>query len=676
MDNKKIHLKLLISLLSVPFLCNAQGAYNNGQLYVGKVNNPGTLYIGGNFSQNGNNVAIIQEGNTLLTGDFINNVTSGNVFTNTNQKKGTVIFAGPQIQYIKGNANKAAHYVDFPNLRVENSNSVRIASTMGANVDTLDLTKGRLVLLSDSTELRKSALAHLLIKNDVRYNRTALNREDKGIVEVDLAMGNNYLGNELSGTHNGLLVGFSSPFKRIYSDYFLFNFLSKPSPTGIFGDDGKLITNPDVEMKAGEGYIIGQDIISDPNYYRQHLAQNKPWSNALFEERATRQYVFARNFLPLSFRFFTDAQYFDNEELNIKDVEVSMNRQGFNYVGNPYTSPIDMSSFVQETATPDNWGVSRNSNPASTADMRNSYYVMSGGTGSYDPSTSKFTFKTSFLLGQQVGSTIDGNIIPPMQMFVVGKNFNTPTTFKIPASARTHGISFFLRNDPEIVDEILLESVDEDSKAFDRLCIVFRDNASLSGDDPYDASKIFNNSGGVSQIYTKTAENKNMTTNVISPQTSSLPLYLNPSAEKKSVTLNASRLESLHSVQHLYLEDKKEGKTVDLLNYPSYTFVTNPGDLSDRFLLYFTQKTISSINDITVTENLQVSYSDGTLRVNGLTANEKGSNLILFNTQGINLLSKVIDQAPTSEIPVSLSPGIYIVKISGKNNYTSKILVK
>ncbi len=648
--------------------------YTTGSVFVGGEDDNLTLYVRGDFEAEGNTVLITQEGLTQITGNFLNNVTAGNVFDEG--YSGTVEFCGTDTQYITGSADKTTNYIDFPNVRINNSGSVRLDARMGMQVNELDLNTGRLVLLSAINDSNSTQVdcAHLLVKDggNVIYNRDVSDVNDKGVVEVQLALGDNYLDQRL--------VGFSPPFNRIYSDYFTFNFLSKPSPLGLFGDEGMLITDLLTPMNAGEGYIVGQGIVQDESYYEDYLGPE--WAGAEYEDRYTSVFSFARDFMPQSIaQYNTQADRFTGETLNITDVTVPLTGQGFHYVGNPFTTPIDMSGFVEETTVADEWGVTRSAD--ATGEVRNAFYVMSGGTGTYDetkPTESRFSFNVSYLLGQAVGGTLsyDGTpslMIAPMQMFLIGKNTTGSTDFIIPASVRSHGpAEFFRRSAIGCTDEIMIQVQDEDTKAYDRLCVVFREGSTLSSNDPYDASKIFNYSGGVSQIYTRSSDNKKMTTNVIPPETKSINLYLQPSSQSRNVKLSAHRLYSLRSVNTVLLEDKIAGTWTDLMMNPEYTFITNPADNEERFVLHFTRLTTGErIADdypvIVCAENKQI-------KLFAISEMDVGSTVTVYDIYGRMMFRDKINTLSEYKINKYFDTGVYTVQLTGKRNSVDKVIVK
>lgn len=664
---KKYKLVIMSLLLSVLSAEGQDVFLNKGAI---RINNTGetTLYIKGNIKVIENS-AIHQEGKTVLTGDFINNVSNGNVFAGS-YNTGLFEFRGGKAQVIKGNANKAANYIVFPKtLLVNNLSSntqnatVTLDAEMGATITDMALSRGRFVLDSKPvTTVVNSMHAHLMVNGSIDYKSNA------SAIQVNLSLGDNY--------KTKRLAGFTPPFRSIYSDYFFYNFLSRPTNKGLFGNTDRLIIDPRTPLKGGLGYIVGMDIIptSDP-YYTTHW--DPRWKDAKKADKATDIFSFAREFIPQSFgQYITDANAPDRitgEQLITQNVTVNLEK-GFNYLGNPFTVPLDMTSFVESNG-PDEWGVSRGAGGA--GQVRNGFYVMASGIGSYNGS--QFTFNASYLLAQAIGGTMnkDGGkyLLAPMQMFIVGSNTANTIPFTIPASKRTHGSVSYLRSTAtdEPIDELLIETTDQETKGYDRLCVVFRDDANLTANDTYDTPKLFNRSGGVNQIYTKSSDNKTLTTNIIPSETKRLTMYFEPSHTVQEVVLTAGRLESLQSITQVILEDTKTGIKTDLTDIPSYTFMSYPTDQSDRFTLHFSS-TPMSINDVVSSVAPNAYYQNGVIYIQKLQNDDLGKEISVYNMQGQILHKERVREITPCKITKVLDTGIYVIRID--NNHTTKLFVK
>jgi hypothetical protein len=609
---------------------------NRGKLYV-----VDSLFIGGDFHVK-DSTEIFQKGKIQLTGNFINAVTIGHVFTSRADNTGTFEFVGTSRQRIIG-ATAKERYINFPDiLRIDNrapsDSIVLMEPELAATVKVVDIRRGRLTL--DSKVSADSIInAYLLVEENVTSNKNG--------IQVNLALGDNY--------QNKKLIGFTPPFEKMYADYFFFNFLSRPTAKGLFGNDGRLITNPSTLLRPGLGYIIGMGIVPDGDpYYTQEL--NPRWPDADYGKRAKEKFYFSRAAAEPTFSKYLNEQvapgYIAGEKLVIGNVTVALEK-GFNYLGNPYMTPLDLSDIISGRTFTD-WNIANNT-------LKKGFYVLSQGTGSYNNASSKFTFSASYLISQAQGSTHTSKSVAPMQMFIIGAE--TPGNITIPKNKRRLGVAAkFLRSaNYEITDELLIETTDNETGGYDRLCIVFRNSATLQSNDPFDAVKIFNRSGGVNQIYTRSSDDKDMTVSVIPPATEKLAMYFTPALLPQQVTLKADRLNSLVSVGYVLLEDIQTGVLTDLKQTPSYTFASSPSDKSDRFVLHFTSNPATRTDDLNW-PTLRAFYESGVIRIYGLQASDQGSDVYVFNMQGQLIHRQPLTETSPCLVFKSLAPGVYVVK--------------
>lgn len=651
----------LYSLFSLSSLgVNAQVALrNSGDMHVGSASAT-ALYIGGNFkAYEASDIA--HPGKTVLTGNFLNHATASNVFKSDN-RAGTFEFKGTAAQTVSfgGTASKQTNYILFPNTVVIRNTStagtVTITPSAAAQMKTVTFTSGRLVLDSETaTEANESKVAHLWLEDGAS---TIANTNTKANIQVNLDLSD----------RQGRLVGFTSPFKAMYADYFFFHFLSIPSETELFkGNSAELWnTNPKYALSAGTGYILGQELVAYTNttYYSSTL--HSDYSGALLADAIQEKFTFNRHtILSKSFGTFvgSESDRFTGEELIKDDVSMAL-RSGYNYLGNPFMVPLSLADLI--TSDRSAWGITG-------TDVAQQYYVLSPGATGNSTDGETFTFNATYLVGQTEGSTTlhgRNNLVAPMQMFVVRNNGAAITTgFKIPKDNRRHGTTQFLRSaiayEPE--DELLLEARDMSTGGFDRLCVVFRHNASTQATDTYDAEKLFNRTGGVNQIYTRSTDNKELTTNVLPTTTTKLQLYFEPSLERQEVELEASRLESLRSVYDVQIEDGKTGKKSSFFKAPVYRFTSAPGDSPTRFTLHFSS-VLTGTEKIAITE-LSAWYKDGVIFIEGL---KEAESLQLYNAQGQLVINEKVT-ASSMQIRRTLTSGVYFIHTQGK---TIKLFAK
>jgi hypothetical protein len=669
---KKYQLIILFFLLFCASFVHAQkqALYNTGAMYVGGTateNGEPALYIAGDIKAGGKS-QINHPGKTVLTGNFINDVTDGNVFSSWG---GLFEFRGNASQQIKGTADRSSHYIKFPDQVIIKmattdpaKSTVVIDASMGISVKNLIFRNGRMVIDSKAVNTPKTTqIAHLWVEEGgaITYSHKETFSADNGFVQVNLDLGN---------SHPGGLVGFTSPYRALYADYFFFNFLSIPGTSKLFeGTNNDLwVKNPLTKLTPGTGYILGQELVSrsDRTFYDKML--DPQWKGALLDDAATTSYSFGRMLAPASFtQFNKNADRYTGEELNVSDVTVPL-VMGYNYLGNPFTVPLDLSSYLDGPETSGFGNFAPN-------EMESQVHLLSGGSTSYVGG--KYIFTSTFLHLAKVGATYEGGnpVIAPMQMFVVKKEGGpSANNFIIPRSKRSHGETSLLRSAPqEVVDELLIETRDNITGGFDRLCVVFRNDATSKGNHRYDTEKLFNKTGGVNQIYTRSSNNKELVTNVIKPDTKKLTMYLAPSNQQQEITLTAKRLNSLRSITSIIIEDHKTGRLMDLMK-TSYTFLSSPSDKADRFTLHFNSGLVGT-EDIRATAPLSATYSFGQVIVRGLTEKALNKEVMIYTIQGQLMHKQTITAIEPLQIAKFLDKGVYIVNVA-EEPQAVKLLVK
>jgi len=271
---------------------------------------------------------------------------------------------------------------------------------------------------------------------------------------------------------------------------------------------------------------------------------------ASFAENATVSYTGTGLFT--SSQSITGLTYTENS---------SANYDGFNLVGNPYPSLINIES------------------PGITlTNLGNAFYFwdnsLNGGLGDF----------SVYLKG---GSNING----ATQYISGGQGFflkvNSPGnigTFSTDNSARLHHAEPTYK-DPDVN---LLRLIAEGGILSDETIICFNENATESFDSDFDAYKFILNDN-VNHLYSKTPEEFglaiNTLPNILLDNGISVPLSYNV-VESGNYTISASELESFIEAS-IILEDILTGTTSDLNENPIYSFTANPEDDPDRFIIHF-----------------------------------------------------------------------------------------
>lgn len=739
-----LKLKLLLTSLTALFLhLNAQSTfYNKGALsIIASDTTHVTLYIPGDFkagSDSDNNSITsnisMKSSRIVITGDFINNVTSSTVFnssysqnggwvelrSNTPQKIDTDTTNSSALRYKRGS------YIDFPNLKINNSNHITIDSKIGVQVNNLQLNKGWLILdsrrvidndfsgvITSDLKNNRSILAHLLVNGNIDYRGwSSSNINERGFVEVNIALDpykNRVFGDTTS------IIAFGTPFKNLKADYFMWNHLLTPTNESFIGPNKTSNGDPSTNLKPGVGYAVGIDVRgSDVSNYTIDL--DPQWADIDFTQRAKDHYYFNRfrftndpdrsaNNIYKTVNYLVDSAY-QLEKLVDTDVTVDL-VPGFNYLANPFTVPLNLEDLLGNNEAVD-WDIIADGQDATNRDIVNRVWVLKGDALAYAPQSNRpryFEVVYNYYLAKKVGGTYtneygdgdDGLTIAPLQMFVINAKKNA--TITIPRKKRSMSAVKFIRSGKyKRQDDFIIEVIDNNTAKSDRASIVLRTSQELAENKEYSnvarlttSSSSGNNTKGIqataveglvtpnifSQIYTvDETTNKALTVKFLaSDTTTSTPLYLTPATTRQDITLRGLRMDTKYNVNTIFLEDRITNKTVELNDETLYHTISNPNDPIDRFILHFQIGENSSIEDNQFNSSLYATYEAGILTVADFGIKDYGNDIYLYNMQGHLILKHSIDNT-RMELPCFLNSGAYIVKTTGSNPQIIKLLVK
>lgn len=526
------------------------------------------------------------------------------------------------------------------------------------------------------------------------------------------------------------LSGITSPFRKLSNSYFMFHTIF--NPTSIWTNYRPNI-DPKRFINAGEGYAVAMEL-SDIDH--DEIESN--WQVER-ENRAVGGFQFSslflaqkKNFLighkreitnPVSGKELTQADfenYWQNEEflstkndngLDYNNVKVELkeaaNQQNLRakfFLANPFLAPFELTALVKGIAANSDdakkLGVTSGTNPLSN-NLNAAFWVLNQSALEYIPNIMLNFFKLNYLSFKNAGSTgflgadqaSDRYFIAPQQIFAVevGK-LNGKVEFNFHPSYVAHNNSIATKSYVEpLRDEFLIQVINEEDKTEDRLAVVFRSDAEAAyGErgDKYDDRKDdlnyrFDSKAGVlteqrkAAIYTKTIDGKEMRTNAVPTDTRSLPLYITPTVTPKRLVLKPYRLETLQSVEGVWLEDKQLKTITQLqpdMEYPfESTIETDKNAQQNRFILHFT-KSYASEKVIETESAISCYYQNAVLYIKGLNSSDINSKLEIFDLQGRLITQTKVDNAPEMSYLKQLDNGTYIVRISGYRNYTTKFM--
>ena len=334
---------------------------------------------------------------------------------------------------------------------------------------------------------------------------------------------------------------------------------------------------------------------------------------------------------------------------------------GWNLVGNPYPSPIDLKSpgITWAAYTP-------------AVDIEPKVWYYSQKAGNYRP----------FVVQGTQGTNPGTQFAPSMQGFFVHLRGNGSApgpdgtgSFGVSNTARvTSTDTTFYKDDP-IANDVLWLNVSGNNGMEDIAVVYFRSDATSDFDSDFDAQKM---SGHVEapQLYTLSTDVSSLTINALpfSGKNTVIPLEFSVVENGTgNYSLTASKFESFRSGTTITLEDKKESKTQELTANPVYTFNYTDGDNPERFLLHF-YNPFFGINDQAKENDMQI-YSYGhDVYLKDLTGNPEKGEMFIYNMIGQEIDHKPVAHNSLNKYTFNLPYGYYIVRVITKDKtYNGKV---
>lgn len=589
------------------------------------------------------------------------------------------------------------------------------------------------------------------------------------------------------------MTGFTPPFTEMGADYFFYHTLTKPSQSSFNSWAGNIV-DPYTKLKAGYGYFMSMEVT---DFDHDHISNrwkdggmgtssdaNRARGGFTFNRAVMEDYLRPGNASDENQKGFSRFAYLPNGDPNqtkltgagsvpdpnpnpnhpignidkhlqieeekfvITPVTVQL-QAGFNFLGNPFMSPISLNYLLgldyTDPATGTNYPTVSNANMDATSGttltgdlfgagirvsavyndtnynmLRAKYWLINNASVKYQNTDGLMHFKATYdYISRTAGNTgaifktednlndDDNNpnvvtsiapqdyLIAPMQMF--GLQANNDFSITLDPALRTFGATRFQKSASAEVDllkdYLVVEVVSPVEKTSDRTAVVMKEGASLDFNrDPYDTRKGISKAmetyvdkdqegtkkaypePSTSIIYTKSKDGEGLLGNGVPLRTKEVPLYVTPPASQQTMTLNFYNLENMVSVPNVWLIDRYENKTVKLTEGYSYNFTSGPSDLDDkenRFILRFWGEDDEIIKG---DSEISVYYNTSILHISGLNQDDINSDIHIYDLQGRLIAKTKVNNAPSMEYLKPLSLGTYIVKITGKRNFTAKFV--
>jgi hypothetical protein len=290
---------------------------------------------------------------------------------------------------------------------------------------------------------------------------------------------------------------------------------------------------------------------------------------------------------------------------------------GFNLVGNPYPSPIDLDLFETDNgaSVEADYYFWTNTNPAVS--------------GSYSLTNNYASYNSASHTGAaaQNGSTTPDGIVAVGQGFFVNLSADATLTFNNGQRVTSGGT--FMRSASTTEKHRLWFGLT--SLGFNHNQIAVAYVTGMSND--YDAgdTKMFANNK--SSIYTPVGTNKLVIQGRALPFTASDEVALGFFAETAGqYTINLANKDGLFAgTQEVYLRDNLLNVIHDIKN-SEYTFTSEAGDFASRFTVVYSTTALSNENPIFTKDNVIVSASENGITINAGTTLIKQVNV--FDVRG------------------------------------------
>jgi hypothetical protein len=308
---------------------------------------------------------------------------------------------------------------------------------------------------------------------------------------------------------------------------------------------------------------------------------------------------------------------------------------GYNLIGNPYPSAIDLSSAGVS------WG----------ADIdQKAWFWNPLGTGNY------------FVYIKAGGGTHSQYAPPQQGFFVHHSTANTnPATFTVNNTCRTTTLTEPFRKESLAVSDLLyLTATSATDPSYDMASVFFRPEATTGYDDELDAEKFW---GGntAPQLYSIIPGPHNLTVNAV-PWTGVnqvVPLGFTCGIPG-TFTLSATNTESFNLQTNILLEDRLLNKSQDLRINPEYLFSYAPGDDPERFHLHFTNMTFGIPDQ--ADGPAQIYSFEGTIYIKSLSGEPLKGEVRIYDLAGQEIYRKPMDNTLLNTITLNADEGYYLVK--------------
>jgi len=641
------------------------------------------MYVPFAMRHTGNDVSVILNGEINLGGNFYQDALSA-VFktdvtstTSVSYSGGTFRFVrnwnNPRIvssNFIETTYDRGESYIAFPNIHLATDDTIEISAKMGLDAYTLKRESGyngKIVLKSDR-------YADDVYDASLRITGPGNSEDlvDAGAVIIEREM--SYY-RSLAGVDK--LFGFATPFDNTQlSGYFAGNWVRRPVADPVTGHTRYVFGNEQDES----GVILPSQYI----YHPQEKLQ--PTQAYLVRPR------------PAGFRY-ADLQ--TQNGLSVTDGDTTAYDQNkFVFNGEVYTLPgYDEQLFAQDTVfrspavtgttTTINWlignsytapiGTKQLIDAMGASPLKFSPYIWVYPAGSSTYQSYKITGTDNIIVQ-------DLEEIPAMSVFMIRVLSGTnPGQFNITKDMQRHAkvthstplnVPSIARavKAKEINNQVLFKVTPADNIwNYDLAAIGLRSGASLAS-DTYDMTKIYSEAD-VFQIYSLSSAGTKLSANAVPVETPNVRLCFRPVKDTTEFQLEAQHLETLSS-EGLWLEDLVTRTITDMKVQPSYSFISIPDDIEERFIVHFVAPDNTALEEGEIASGIEAYMLNDNLIIKNLLVSDLGAVMRFYDASGRLLMLHTVNSYPVMEIPFKTMSGVYLFQLTGDRTNSAKFIVK
>ncbi len=382
------------------------------------------------------------------------------------------------------------------------------------------------------------------------------------------------------------------------------------------------------------------------------LGDYSPWKTFSATNLYNAQgYAFFDNETTLSFSGNLNAG--DYSRTLYKSAAGNSDEQGWNLVGNPFSSALDWDLAVADGAVP--------------SGAENAIYFFDDADGSGEQSNYHYYVPSSGGT-YGIGTEDADKDIPLGQAFFIKTNTDN-VTLNLKAAYREHNAQAYYKNTESEIMRISLSN----NNLSDETVLRFVPGSTLDFDAAYDARKLFAGSEEIPQIYSFSWENNTPTAiNSITKPESETHVPIGFHAIAGNYTCNVL-LQNI-DLDYIWLTDRYLNTKIDLKKQSTYTFEHAGGNCNNRFSIVFNQKTTDIQSD--AAQNIAVYPNPASDFLNINMSQNSEYSIELTDICGKSLY-KAENQKGLLQIDINgFDNGIYFLScIDNDNNTFSKKIV-